>query len=157
LVRKVVEESGIGYGAAAPFEETESLGETLLRPTCLYVKSALAAIHTGGVKGLAHITGGGITENLPRVLPEGLDAEIDLSAWTPQGVFGWLAKSAGIEESEMLRTFNCGIGLIVVASEKAAGHVIDAFQENGDRATRIGSLVVGGAEPVVRYTGTLKL
>jgi len=86
-----------------------------------------------------------------------LDAEIDLAAWMPQPVFGWLAKSAGIAEREMLRTFNCGIGLIVVASDKAAGHVIDAFQENGDRATRLGTLVIGGAEPQVRYTGALKL
>src|SRR5207249_1721978 len=112
------------------------LADALLVPTRLYVRSALAALHTGGVKALAHITGGGITENLPRVLPEGLDAEIDLASWTPQPVFGWLAKSAGVAEAEMLRTFNCGIGLIAIASEKFAGHVIDAFQENGDRATR---------------------
>ena len=72
-------------------------------------------------------------------------------------MFGWLAKSAGIEDREMLRTFNCGMGLIAIASEKAAGHVIDAFQENGDRATRLGTLVVGGVEPQVRYTGVLKL
>jgi phosphoribosylaminoimidazole synthetase len=157
LVRRVVAESGALLDAPAPFATEEPLGEALLAPTCLYVKSALAAIHTGGVKGLAHITGGGITENLPRVLPEGLDAEIDLAAWAPQPVFGWLAKSAGIAEREMLRTFNCGIGLIVVASEKNAGHVIDAFQENGDRATRLGTLAVGGVEPQVRYTGALKL
>ena len=75
------------------------------------------------------------------ILPDGLDAEIDLAAWTPQPVFGWLAKSAGIAEQAMLRTFNCGIGLIVVANEIRAGHVIDAFQENGDRATRLGTLV----------------
>jgi phosphoribosylformylglycinamidine cyclo-ligase len=157
LVRRVVEESGLRYDAMAPFAAGTPLGEALLAPTRLYVKSALAAIHTGGVKGLAHITGGGITENLPRVLPEGLDAEIDLAAWMPQPVFGWIAKSAGVAEREMLRTFNCGIGLIVVASDKAAGHVIDAFQENGDRATRIGKLVLGAGEPSVRYGGVLKL
>jgi len=156
LARRVVVESGAKYGEAAPFEQGKSLGEALLAPTCLYVKSTLAALHTGGIKGLAHITGGGITENLPRALPEGLDAEIDLGAWHPQPVFGWLAKSAGIEEQEMLRTFNCGIGLMVIASEKAAGHVIDAFQEFGDRATRLGTLAVGGMEPKVRYTGALK-
>jgi phosphoribosylformylglycinamidine cyclo-ligase len=157
LVRRVVEESGLRFDAPAPFAAGTTLGEALLTPTCLYVKSAVAAIHIGGVKGLAHITGGGITENLPRVLPEGLYAEVDLETWTPQPVFGWLAKSAGIAESEMLRTFNCGIGLIVIASEKSAGHVIDAFQENGDRATRLGALVVGGVEPQVRYSGALKL
>jgi phosphoribosylformylglycinamidine cyclo-ligase len=156
LVRRVVEESGARYAEAAPFESGTPLGEALLQPTRLYVKSTLAALHTGGIKGLAHITGGGITENLPRILPEGLDADIDLATWHPQPVFGWLAKSAGIEEGEMLRTFNCGIGLIAIASEKTAGQVIDAFQENGDRATRIGTLVVGGVEPKVRYTGALK-
>jgi len=157
LVRRVIEESGAKCEKPAPFEPAKSLGQALLAPTCLYVKSTLAALHTGGIKGLAHITGGGITENLPRVLPDGLDAEIDLACWRPQPVFGWLAKSAGIEEREMLRTFNCGIGLIAIASEKAAGHVIDAFQEFGDRATRLGTLVVGGVEPKVRYTGALKL
>jgi phosphoribosylformylglycinamidine cyclo-ligase len=156
LVRRVAEKSGTGYADAAPFGPGRTLGEALLEPTRLYVKSALAALHAGGVKGLAHITGGGITENLPRILPAGLDAQIDLAAWHPQPAFGWLAKSAGIEEREMLRTFNCGIGLIAIASEKAAGHVIDAFQENGDRATRIGTLAVGGVEPQVRYTGALK-
>jgi phosphoribosylformylglycinamidine cyclo-ligase len=157
LVRRVVEESGLGYDAPAPFAANTTLGEALLAPTRLYVKSALAAVHTGGVKALAHITGGGITENLPRVLTDGLDAEIDLAAWMPQPVFGWLANSVGIAEHEMLGTFNCGSGLIAVASDKAAGHVIDAFQENGDRATRIGKLVLGAGEPSVRYSGVLKL
>jgi phosphoribosylformylglycinamidine cyclo-ligase len=117
----------------------------------------LEAIRAGGVKGFAHITGGGITENLPRALADGLDAEIDLSTWTPSPVFGWLAKSAGIEEREMLRTFNCGLGLIAVVSEKCAGHVIDAFQESGERAMRIGHLVKGDGEAKVRYKGALKL
>jgi phosphoribosylformylglycinamidine cyclo-ligase len=156
LVRRVAEESGTGYADTAPFDRGRTLGEALLEPTRLYVKSALAALHAGGVKGLAHITGGGITENLPRILPAGLDAQIDLGTWHPQPAFGWLAKSAGIAEREMLRTFNCGIGLIAITSEKAAGHVIDAFQENGDRATRMGTLAVGGVEPQVRYTGALK-
>jgi phosphoribosylformylglycinamidine cyclo-ligase len=156
LVRRVVRDCGAKYVEPSPFGGGGTLGEALIEPTRLYVKGALAALHTGGIKGFAHITGGGITENLPRVLPEGLDAEIDLTAWHPQPVFGWLAKSAGIEEREMLRTFNCGIGLIAVASEKSAGHVIDAFQESGDRATRLGTLIVGGAKPQVRYTGALK-
>jgi phosphoribosylformylglycinamidine cyclo-ligase len=157
LVRRVVEQSGLGYDAPAPFAPELKLGEALLAPTRLYVKAALAAIHTGGVKGLAHITGGGITENLPRTLPDGLDAEIDLAAWTPQPVFGWLAKSAGIEEREMLRTFNCGIGLIVVVDEMSSGHVIEAFQQSGDKAVRLGTLVKGDGEAKVVYRGALKL
>ena len=104
LVRKVVEKSGLTLEAPAPFAAGKSLGEALLVPTRLYVRSCLEAIQTGGVKGLAHITGGGITDNLPRCLPDGLDAEVDLAAISVLPVFQWLAKEAGIVESEMLRT-----------------------------------------------------
>ena len=157
LVRRVVEQTGLAFDAPAPFAADKSLGEALLAPTKLYVKSALAAIRSGHVKGLAHITGGGITENLPRCLPDGLDAEINLDCWTPPGVFGWLARSAGIETPEMLRTFNCGVGLIAVTDLMSSGHVIDAFQESGDKAMRIGHLVRGDGEAKVVYTGALKL
>jgi phosphoribosylformylglycinamidine cyclo-ligase len=162
LVRKVVEKSGLGLDAPAPFAPGKSLGEALLVPTRLYVRAALEAMHVsnrsgGGVKGLAHITGGGITDNLPRCLPPGLDAEVDLDTIAVLPVFQWLAKQAGIVESEMLRTFNCGIGLVAVAEEKHAGHVIDAFQEAGDHAVRIGKLVRGSGEAKVVYRGALKL
>jgi phosphoribosylformylglycinamidine cyclo-ligase len=157
LVRKVVEKSGLGLEAPAPFAPGKALGEALLVPTRLYVRSCLEAIQTGGIKGLAHITGGGITDNLPRCLPEGLDAEVDLSAIAVLPVFQWLAKEAGIAESEMLRTFNCGIGMVAVADEKNAGHVIDAFQEAGDRAVRIGKLIEGRGEAKVVYRGALGL
>jgi phosphoribosylformylglycinamidine cyclo-ligase len=161
LVRKVVEKSGLALDADAPFATDnrlgKSLGEALLIPTRLYVRAALEAIQAGGVKGLAHITGGGITDNLPRCLPDGLDAEVDLSAIAVLPVFQWLAKTAGIAEAEMLRTFNCGIGLVAVADEKHAGHVIDAFQEAGDKAARIGKLVAGFGEAKVVYRGALKL
>jgi phosphoribosylformylglycinamidine cyclo-ligase len=160
LVRKVVEKSGLALEAPAPFAPGKTLGEALLVPTRLYVRSCLEAIRTGGVKGLAHVTGGGVTDNLPRCLPEGLDAEVDLSAISVLPVFKWLAKEGGIAESEMLRTFNCGIGMIAVTDEKNAGHVIDAFQgaQHGDRATRIGKLVKGdGTEAKVVYRGALRL
>jgi phosphoribosylformylglycinamidine cyclo-ligase len=157
LVRKVVEKSGLTLDAAAPFAPGKSLGEALLVPTRLYVRSCLEAIQTGGVKGLAHITGGGITDNLPRCLPDGLDADVDLSAIAVLPVFQWLAKEAGIAEAEMLRTFNCGIGMIAVADEKNAGHVIDAFQEGGDHAVRIGKLIKGDGEAKTVYRGALKL
>jgi phosphoribosylformylglycinamidine cyclo-ligase len=157
LVRRVVADAGLSYDAPAPFDPSQKLGAALLAPTRLYVKSALTAIRTGGVKGLAHITGGGLTENLPRALPDGLDAEVDLAAWTPLPLFGWMARAAGIAEREMLRTLNCGIGLVVVADPMRAGHIIDAFQECGERATRLGTLVAGEGEPKVRYTGALKL
>jgi phosphoribosylformylglycinamidine cyclo-ligase len=152
LVRKVVEKSGLGLDAPSPFGGS-TLGEALLTPTRLYVKPALAAMKTGGVKGLAHITGGGITDNLPRCLPDGLDGEVNLDAIAVLPVFQWLAKQAGIAESEMLRTFNCGIGMVAVVDEKDAEAVIAAF---GD-GVRIGKLVKGSGEAKTVYRGTLKL
>jgi phosphoribosylformylglycinamidine cyclo-ligase len=157
LVRKVVEKSGLNLVNAAPFAPDKSLGEALLTPTRLYVRSCLDAIRTGGVKGLAHITGGGITDNLPRCLPDGLDGEVDLDTIAVLPVFQWLAKQAGIVEKEMLRTFNCGIGMVAVVDEKNAGQVIDAFQEAGDKAVRIGKLIVGSGEAKTVYRGALKL
>jgi phosphoribosylformylglycinamidine cyclo-ligase len=156
LVRRVVQDAGLSFDAPAPFDRSKKLGEALLAPTRLYVKSALEAMRAGGVKGFAHITGGGVTDNLPRALPEGLDAEVDLSTWILPPLFAWMAKCAGIEEREMLRTFNCGIGLVAVVSEKVSGHVIDAFQESGERAFRIGTLVKGDGEAKVRYRGAMK-
>ena len=157
LVRKVVEKSGLTLESDAPFAPGKTLGEALLTPTRLYVKDALAAMKSGGVKGLAHITGGGITDNLPRCLPDGLDADVDLDAIAVLPVFQWLAKQAGIAEREMLRTFNCGIGMVAVADEKNAGAVIDAFRQAGDHATRIGKLIAGAGEAKVVYRGALKL
>jgi len=156
LIRKVVERAGLSLDRDAPFAPGTSLGEALLTPTRLYVKPALGAMHCG-VKGLAHITGGGITDNLPRCLPDGLDAQVDLDAVPVLPVFSWLARTAGIAETEMLRTFNCGIGMVAVADEKDAGHVIEAFQECGDKAVRLGRLVPGDGEAKVVYRGTLKL
>jgi len=157
LVRRVVADAGLAYEAPAPFDASRSLGEALLAPTRLYIKSGLEAIHAGGVKGFAHITGGGITENLPRALPDGLDAQIDLDAWTTPPVFGWLSRAAGIPEREMLRTFNCGLGFMAIVAVEQSGHVIDAFQEAGEKAWRIGSLVPGEGEAKVVYRGSLKL
>ena len=157
LVRKVVEVSGLAWDAEAPFSPGRRLGKALLIPTRLYVKSALEAIRAGGVKGFAHITGGGITDNLPRALPKNLDAEVNLESWSPPSVFGWLARTAAIAPGEMLRTFNCGIGLVAVVAENSAGRAIDAFQTSGDKAIRLGKLVPGSGEPNVVYRGALKL
>jgi phosphoribosylformylglycinamidine cyclo-ligase len=157
LVRKVIELSGLGLFSPAPFDQRISLGEALLVPTRLYVKSSLTAIAQGGVKGLAHITGGGITGNLPRVLPAGLDAEIDLSAWPLAPVFTWLAQEAGIPETELLRTFNCGVGLIAVVDCNKAADVTAIFNETGEQAFPIGTLVPSeSAASVVRYHGALR-
>ena len=110
--------AGLAWDAPCPFGDG-TLGEALLTPTRLYVRPALAAMRAGGVHALAHITGGGLTENLPRVLPKDLGAEIDLDAWTLPPVFAWLRQSAGIADAEMLKTFNCGIGLVLVVAPGA--------------------------------------
>jgi phosphoribosylformylglycinamidine cyclo-ligase len=156
LVRKVLQVSGRTLAGNAPFDPAARLADVLLMPTRLYVKSALAAIKCGGVKCLAHITGGGITENLPRVLKAGLDAEIDLGSWRPPPVFAWLAQEAGLPENEMLRTFNCGIGLIAVVGKDRTREVVSAFEGAGERAFVIGALIDGRTqEPAVHYRGTL--
>ncbi len=157
LVRRVAETTGAAFDKPAPFDASRTLGEILLAPTRLYIKGGLAAIRAGGVKGFAHITGGGVTENLPRALPDGLDAQINLDCWTPPPVFGWLARAAGIAEREMLRTFNCGLGFMAVVDEAHSGRVIDAFQEAGDKAWRVGALVRGEGEAKVVYRGALRL
>ena len=157
LVRKVVTMTGATLSSPAGFTGSTTLGDTLLTPTRLYVRSALAAIRRGGIKGLAHITGGGITENVPRVLPKVLDAEIDLSTWDLPPVFRWLSHEAGLSAGEMLRTFNCGVGLIVVVDAARAADAISAFKTGGENAFVIGRLVpTQTAEPAVRYTGTLR-
>ncbi|SLN10189.1 phosphoribosylformylglycinamidine cyclo-ligase [Ruegeria meonggei] len=139
LVRKLVEISGLGWDAASPFSDG-SLGEALLTPTRLYVKSALQAIRAGGVHALAHITGGGLTENLPRVLSEGQGAEVDLNAWDLPPVFRWMAETGGIAESEMLKTFNCGLGMIVVCAADRAEDLTTLLAEAGETVSRIGTV-----------------
>jgi phosphoribosylformylglycinamidine cyclo-ligase len=151
LVRKVVEVSGLTWDAPAPFAGA-SLGEALLIPTRLYVKSLLLAIRAGGIHGLAHITGGGLTENLPRVLPEGCGAEIDLGAWDLPPVFAWLKDTGGIAEAEMLKTFNSGIGMCVVASADQAGAVAGILRQAGETVIELGHVTAGTG---VTYKGTL--
>jgi len=153
LVRRILSDAALSCDSPAPFARDTTLGPALLAPTRLYVKSTLAAIRATNVKGLAHITGGGITENLPRILPEGLDAEIDLAAWKRQPVFAWLARAGGVDEQEMLRTFNCGIGLIAVVALREADRCIAAFRDAGESASPIGTLVAGEGAPRVRYKG----
>jgi len=151
FVRKVVELSGLGWDAASPFSEGK-LGEALLAPTRLYVKQALGAIRAGGVHALAHITGGGLTENLPRVLPEGLGATIDLSSWHLPPVFRWLAETANMAEPELLKTFNCGIGMICVVAADRAEALKALLEAAGESVTVIGTVTEGQG---VAYTGRL--
>jgi phosphoribosylformylglycinamidine cyclo-ligase len=151
LVRRVVERSGLAWDAPAPFTQG-SLGAALLAPTRLYVKPALAAIRTGGVHGLAHITGGGLTENLPRVLPEGLGAQIDLGAWSLPPVFTWLAAEGGLAQAEMLKTFNAGIGMVLVVAADRADALAAELAAAGESVHHLGHVVPGAG---VSYTGVL--
>ncbi len=141
LVRRIIEMQNLDFGAPAPFEPGKSLAEVLLEPTRIYVKPLLAAIkETGAVKGMAHITGGGFTENIPRVLPESLGAIVDLNTIKPPSVFGWLASAGGVETAEMLRTFNCGMGMIAIVDEDAKDQVIEVLQREGEEPVVLGSL-----------------
>ena len=151
FVRKVVELSGLGWDADCPFGEG-ALGAALLAPTRLYVKQCLAAVRAGGVHALAHITGGGLTENPPRVLPEGLACEIDLSSWELPPVFRWLATTANMAEAELLKTFNCGIGMIAVVAADRADEIAALLTAQGESVSRLGRVVKG--EGVV-YKGRL--
>ncbi|MGC9369333.1 MAG: phosphoribosylformylglycinamidine cyclo-ligase [Paracoccaceae bacterium] len=151
LVRKVVEMTRLGWDADCPWAEG-SLGANLLTPTRLYVKPALAAVRAGGVHALAHITGGGLTENLPRVLPEGLGADIDLGSWELPPVFRWLAETAGMAEAELLKTFNAGIGMVLAVAADRADETAALLAGEGETVTRIGTVTAGAG---MRYEGKL--
>ncbi|HEX5934782.1 MAG TPA: phosphoribosylformylglycinamidine cyclo-ligase [Pseudorhizobium sp.] len=159
LVRKIVAVSKLDWSDAAPFVSGKTLGEALLTPTRVYVKPLLKAIReTGAIKALAHITGGGFPENIPRVLPKNLAAEIDLDSIPVPPVFSWLSKAGGVEAKEMLRTFNCGIGMIVVVSAENAPAVTEILTAEGEVVVPLGRVVSReeGAAGVI-YQGTLSL
>jgi len=157
LVRRIVERVGAQYDAAAPFDDTVSLGEALLEPTRIYVKPLLAAIRdTHGIKALAHITGGGFPENIPRVLPKDYAAELDLDLITVPLVFSWLAEAGGVAAEEMMRTFNCGVGMIAVVAEGQAAQVAAVLAEHGEQVMPIGRIVPRREQGVI-YRGTLAL
>ncbi|HZB90360.1 MAG TPA: phosphoribosylformylglycinamidine cyclo-ligase, partial [Stellaceae bacterium] len=146
LVRRVVETAGLDYDAPAPFAPEARLGDALLTPTRLYVRGCRAALAAGGVKAFAHITGGGLLENIPRVLPEGMAAELDAAAWTLPAVFRWLAETAAIARTELARTFNCGIGMIAVVDPAAADRIAATLAGAGERVRRIGRIVPRAAD-----------
>jgi phosphoribosylformylglycinamidine cyclo-ligase len=141
LVRHLIEEAGISYTDDAPFQTGTTLAEALLEPTKIYVTSALAAIAAGGVHGMANITGGGLIENIPRVLPKGLGADLNASAWKLPEVFKWLAITGKISQREMARTFNCGIGMVVIVDESRADNLCKIFMQCNEQAIPIGQIV----------------
>src|SRR5258705_9229468 len=158
LVRKIVQNSGLGFDAPAPFAPVMTLGGALLTPTRLYVKSCLRAIReTGAIKGLAHITGGGFTANIPRVLPKHLGVGIDLARLPALPVFKWLAEQGGIAELELLRTFNCGIGMIAIVKSGAVDQVSDILKEGGESVVLLGEVIPAAGEHRVVYSGHLDL
>lgn len=157
LVRKLVDISGVSYAEPAPFAPDQTLGEALLTPTRIYVKSILNALKSAHkIKALVHITGGGFTENIPRILPENICANVNLSTIPVPPVFPWLAKTGAIATKEMLRTFNCGVGMIAIINADDASKLVDFLNKEGENAFPIGTLVKRQEEQV-QFHGNLNL
>ncbi|MAK81669.1 phosphoribosylformylglycinamidine cyclo-ligase [Phenylobacterium sp.] len=140
LIRKIVERSGLAWDAPAPFAEGQTLAEALMVPTRIYARSLTPLIKAGQVKGLAHITGGGLTENPPRAIAKGLAARFDWDAWSLPPVFAWLAETGGVAQEEMRRTFNCGLGMVLIVGAEEAPIVLDALLASGEDAFICGEL-----------------
>ena len=158
LVRKIVERSGLNWADAAPFAPAQSLAEALLVPTRLYVKPLLKVLRNGApIKALAHITGGGFPDNIPRVLPDGCCAELDLTAIAVPPVFSWLAKTGNVAQNEMLRTFNCGIGMVVIAAKDNAKDVEAALRAVGETPLHLGEVIAQEGQERVIMHGSLSL
>jgi len=149
LIRAIVERSGLSLDRPAPFDTRTRLGKALLTPTRIYVASTLAAVRAGCIKALAHITGGGLIENLPRVLPQGCAAEIDAANWALPPVFEWLKRSGGLAPLELARTFNCGIGMMAVVDPDRMAEAERTLAAAGERTVRIGRIVAGSGAPKV--------
>ncbi|QIK41276.1 phosphoribosylformylglycinamidine cyclo-ligase [Pontivivens nitratireducens] len=150
LVRRIVADAGLGWDA--PFGDG-TLGEALLTPTRLYVKQALSAIREGGVHALAHITGGGLTENLPRALPKDCGVRVNLDAITLPPILDWLISKADLDQAEALKTFNCGVGMVLIVAEGAVENVTAALEDHGENVLHLGEVVAGEG---VSYTGSLR-
>jgi phosphoribosylformylglycinamidine cyclo-ligase len=166
LVRRLVAEEKRGWSDPAPFASGQTMAQALLAPTRIYVRPVLRAIReAGGIKALAHITGGGLSENLPRVLPAALAAHIDLAAWKAPAVFGWLARAGNLDDAELLRTFNCGVGLVLVVAHASAEKVLATLRAAGESPLTVGEIEPGrgvkssakgkGEAEAVCYSGRL--
>jgi phosphoribosylformylglycinamidine cyclo-ligase len=153
LVRQVMRDHNLFLADPAPFAADQTLTSTLLVATRIYVRSLLGLFEHDVVKALAHITGGGLSDNLPRVLPEGVVARIDAGSWHAPPVFLWLYEAARMAPEEMLRTFNCGIGMILVVIAEHAADVMRFLGEKGETVYRLGELVAGDGPPKVRVDG----
>ena len=166
LVRRLVAQEQLGWDACAPFAPSHALADALLTPTRIYVAGVLRTLReVGGIKALAHVTGGGISENLPRVLPPGMAAHVELARFAAPPVFGWLQRVGQLDQADMLRTFNCGIGMVAVVAAAQAAAVTAALRSAGEAAMIIGdiepargaaSAAKGQGGHAVRYSGTLE-
>lgn len=171
LVRKLVDHAGLAWGDPAPWHPDLTVAEALLVPTRIYVKPLLSLLaetragnDPGPIKALAHITGGGLTENIPRVLPDGFGAKINLGSWQLPGVFAWCAENGHLDDAELLRTFNCGLGMVLCVDTKATDAVMTHLKAQGEAPVVIGTIVEAGETgsddgadtPCVHYTGQLE-
>jgi phosphoribosylformylglycinamidine cyclo-ligase len=154
LVRKIVAQEKVAYSDQAPFDLAQKLGDALLIPTRIYVRAMLEALKADTVKAMAHITGGGLLENIPRVLPPGLGVRIDGGAWQAPPVFRWLAKAGNIDAHEMARTFNCGIGMVVIVSPGMATRATDILTSAGENVFRIGVVEAHSEGQIVSLENT---
>ncbi len=154
LVRAILKREGISMDQPAPFNRTQTVADVLLEPTKIYVSSCLEAIKTGHVPALAHITGGGLLENIPRVLPDDYGVELDLSAFPLPPLFQWLKGAGNVSQDEMLRTFNCGIGMVLIVKEGKEKAVLEGLKKAGEDAFVIGNVLRRGNSPAVHITGS---
>ena len=141
LVHKILEIKQMKIEQISPFDDSPTIGEALLKPTKIYVKSCLKAIETGKVKALAHITGGGLLDNIPRILSDGLGVDLYSKAWEIPEIFQWLASTGNIAKKELMRTFNCGIGMVLITSPDHASDIQQILIENGESVIPIGEVV----------------
>jgi phosphoribosylformylglycinamidine cyclo-ligase len=156
LVRRLIDDSGLSYLSPTPWDMGETFGEAFIIPTRIYVQSVLPLMRSdAGIKGFAHITGGGLTENLPRILPSELCAVVDCSTWIAPSMFEWLAQTGGLNDAEMLNTFNCGIGAVLAVEANIAEEVMHKLQKSGEKVWQIGELVQRTDEEII-YNGSLQ-
>jgi phosphoribosylformylglycinamidine cyclo-ligase len=153
LVRQVMREQSLFLADPAPFAPEQSLATALLPPTRIYARNLLGVLEHGVVKAIAHITGGGLIDNLPRVLPDGIVARIDAASWQAPPVFLWLYEAGKLTPDEMLRTFNCGIGMVLVVDPEYGDAVTTRLDDQGETVYRLGELIEGEGAPKVQVDG----
>jgi phosphoribosylformylglycinamidine cyclo-ligase len=152
LVRRLLSDNNVDLSAPFPTNQSKSIGETILAPTKIYVKSLLKGLEAGHVKAMSHITGGGLLENIPRTMPDDTVAVLDASAWDLHPIYPWLQDLGNMEMTELARTFNCGIGMAVIVHADKVDEALALFKAEGETAYRIGDIVAGNGKPITRVT-----